>query len=289
MPYKDSNFRKLHAYIERKAVEGACVVRNLPVAATPQEREKILQGFGQTVSLLPARKNGNLFYHEIISIKPQEGVSMERHLQALHDLAHHYLDQRAPHHPAFGRVHSEPGNIHIHLMVSANELHSKKRHRLPKQKFAAIQRECERWFNATFPELRQETIYNRTGPKKETPSLHEAQRDRRTQTLSQKKKLELTLLELLQKSGKEEDFKKLLENEKVELYRRGKTVGVVFEGKKYRLKTLGVLDKYEAAKARWIALESRRRDLSAFYQRLEVQPEREFELPPVINPPVGWK
>lgn len=286
MPYKDPNFRRLYAYIQRKAVEGCCVVRNLPFADS-QDGELILQSFEENVSLLPKRKNGNLFYHEIISIQPKNGVSVERHLQALHDLTHYYLDQRAGLHPAFGRVHYEPGNMHIHLMVTANELYSTKRHRLQKQRFSMIQRKCERWFNATFPELEQDTVYNREAPGRR-PSLRESERAKRTKEPSKKELLTQQLKNLLQNPQGEGDFTLKLKAAGMKFYQRGKTKGVVFEGKKYRLKTLGVLEQYEAAQARWALTETRKRDFEAFYEMIGAQGKREFELPPTINPPVGW-
>ena len=287
MPYKDANFSKLYAYIQRKAIGESCILRNFALV-DDQETESIISGFQENVSLLPPRKNGNLFYHEIISIQPKEGVSMEKHIQALHDLAHHYLEQRASGHLAFGRVHSEPGNIHVHLMVSANALDSAQRHRIPKGKFTAIQRDCERWLNATFPELHQGFIYNKVEPGRETPSRKETERSKRTKKPSRKQSLERELTELLEQVEREGDFAQALKTAGMEFYQRGRTMGVVFEGKKYRLKTLGVLDKYEAAKSRWTEQEKRRRDLMDFYEHLEAQGKREFELPPNINPPVGW-
>lgn len=287
MAYKDANFRKLYDYIQRKAVGDSCVLRNFTLC-DDQDPEPIMAQFQENVSLLPSRKNGNLFYHEIISIQPKAGISMERHLQALHDLAHHYLDQRAQGHLAFGRVHSEPGNIHIHLMVSANALESERRHRVPKGKLIAIQRDCERWLNASFPELHQGFIYNKMAPGRESLSRQESERLKRTQQPSRKEALSRELARLFEKTGAEGEFTQSLRTAGMEFYQRGRTAGVVFEGKKYRLKTLGILDNYEAAKSRWKTTEARKRDLALFYEHLEAQGKREIELPPTMNEPMGW-
>jgi len=289
MPYKDANFQKLYAYIQHKAVGEQCVLRNFHLV-DDQEEAPIIEAFEENVKLLPARKNGNLFYHEIISIKPSDDVPFERQFQALHDLAHHYLEQRARDHLAFGKIHFNTGNLHVHLMVSANALYSSRRHRLPKARFASIQKESEKWLNATFPDLQQEPCYQQRTAGRQAPSRSERERSKRTRKPSHKQELTQKMRDILIGSEREGEFSRSLTTAGMKFYQRGRTPGVIFEGKKYRLKTLGVLKDYERAKARWLEMESRRRSLSEFYQGRSTQHLKpEFELPPVINPPLGWK
>ena len=136
---------------------------------------------------------------------------------------------RAENHLTFTALHTDKDHLHIHLMISANELEGNKRVRLSKKAFSTIQKELEQYLNTTYPQLGKTTHYNKD----------------LTQIKSKKELLKSTLDDLFTGSPSKEDFKSKSSELKLEFYTRGKTVGVISEGKKYRLKTLGVLEAYE--------------------------------------------
>jgi hypothetical protein len=119
-------------------------------------------------------------------------------------------------------------------MISANELEGNKRVRLSKKEFSTIQKELETYLNTTYPQLGKTTHYNKD----------------LKQIKNKKELLKTSLVDLFINSTSKEDFKRQSEELKLEFYTRGKTVGVISKGKKYRLKTLGVLEEYEKTVAR---------------------------------------
>ena len=117
-------------------------------------------------------------------------------------------------------------------MISANELLGNKRRRLSKKEFANIQKELENYTNKKYPELGITKLYNK--------DLKEFK--------SKKGKLIDILDNLFSLNLSKDEFINYLENFNIKLYKRAKSFGVIYENKKYRLKTLGYLEKFEALK-----------------------------------------
>jgi len=67
---------------------------------------------------------------------------------------------------ARGRIHRSDRHIHLHLVVSANEVGGKRRKRISKKEFTRIQKEVEALCLESYPGLCQEPVYNQTILKK---------------------------------------------------------------------------------------------------------------------------
>jgi len=68
-------------------------------------------------------------------------------------LTEYYLQLRAPHALAMAEVHFDTANPHVHVMISANELHSNKRVRVSKRDFADIKTALEQLQIELYPKL----------------------------------------------------------------------------------------------------------------------------------------
>ncbi len=70
-------------------------------------------------------------------------LSLEEQQKILYELTGDYLDLRAKDHPVFGTMHHDKEHLHMHLMISANEMEGSRRKRLSKQRLASIQKAIE--------------------------------------------------------------------------------------------------------------------------------------------------
>jgi REP element-mobilizing transposase RayT len=167
MSRKSTSFAQLFDYMNRAQNKGDALSWNIH----GMSRSQMLQSFYDNAALLRSHAKGNILYHEIISLKHCPSVSIERQQKALYDLAHKYLASRGKDLLGYGRIHVEKGHIHMHLMLSSNELSKSKRHRLSKEAFRVIQQQCELYIQQTYPELEQQTIYTKNYTKKTPPTV----------------------------------------------------------------------------------------------------------------------
>jgi hypothetical protein len=219
------SFEALYRYLTR---DEDSLLNAFNLYADPHSKEEIVQAFLDNAKHLKNARGKNYLYHEIISLTPNT-LALQEQQHILTDLVSKYISLRAQNHLTFTALHQDKDHLHIHLMISANELEGSKRVRLSKKEFSTIQKELEQYVNTTYPQLGKTTHYNK--------DLNKIK--------SKKELLKSTLHDLFKNSRCKEDFKRESEELKLEFYTRGKTVGVISEGKKYRLKTLGLLEEYE--------------------------------------------
>jgi len=224
------SFEGLYNYLTRDIDS---LLNTFNLYATPQQKEALIKEFLDNAKHLKKAKGKNYLYHEIISLNPNT-LPLQEQQNILTDLVSKYISLRAENHLTFTALHKDKDHLHIHLMISANELEGNKRIRLSKKEFSTIQKELETYLNTTYPQLGKTTHYNKN----------------LKQIKSKKELLKTSLVDLFINSTSKEDFKRQSEALKLEFYTRGKAVGVISEGKKYRLKTLGVLEEYEKTVAR---------------------------------------
>jgi len=224
------SFEALYTYLTR---DKESLLNAFNLYADPHQKQAVIQEFLDNTKHLKNARGKNYLYHEIISLNPNT-LPLEEQQHILTDLVSKYISLRAENHLTFTALHQDKDHLHIHLMISANELEGTKRVRLSKKEFSTIQKELETYLNTTYPQLGKTTHYNK--------DLNKIK--------SKKELLKSTLDDLFHNSHSKEDFKSKSSELKLEFYTRGKTVGVISEGKKYRLKTLGVLEAYEKTVAR---------------------------------------
>ena len=248
MSRKAPTFAQLVGYIgqDGEGGKGRCFSRNLFYDG--QDTKTISQQFWNNYQYLPARKNGNALYHELIVLQPQPHLTDDQVTQVLLDLAREYTKRRAPNQLAWGRVHFDTKYPHLHLMLSANDVRGNRRKRLDKASFDQIQKDLELYKEQRWPELIDERVYNKSRNDNIKIKSSEGEFVRRTGKPSNKMQLAQTLATLLSHHQDMSAFQSDLSRAGYELYQRGKQWGVVNveTGKKHRLKTLGLSDSFEA-------------------------------------------
>lgn len=211
--------------------------------------------FEENYRFLPRRKNGNALYHEVIVLEQEESVAPTRQAEILLALAERYCEMRAPGQLAYGRVHQDQKHQHIHLMLSSNGVRSPRRARLPKARFAEIQRELEAFKLERFPELSPLRIYDRKEEGRQTVKSknREQQAKAREKRPSQKQRLGAELERILKGATSRQDLEARLAAQNLQLYQRGKSIGVesTIDAKRHRLKTLGLEAEWGEAEARF--------------------------------------
>ena len=239
MSRKGPSFAQLIAYIDQGATtQDPIFARNIYASDQPKWTA---QQFIDNHRHLPARKNGNSLYHEIIALKPQSGLSVEQMRSILLKLAERYTSLRGPKQLTYGRVHMDTQSPHIHLMSSSNELSRRARVRHSKADYRQIQIAMERYAKTAFPTLDLPDIYDRpkakTGPK---ISNAEAEMIRRTGKPSTRQEITKTLQQEVGSKPTWAKVRELANRMGWNLYQRGRAWGLIVEGRKYRLSTLGI-------------------------------------------------
>ncbi len=219
------SFEALYNYLTR---DKKSKLNSYNLYANPYNKKEVIQEFFQNAEYLKRARGKNYLYHEIISLNPNT-LPLKEQIDILSDLVTKYISLRAENHLIFTALHTDKEHTHIHLMISANELLGEKRVRLSKKDFATIQKELEQYINTSYPQLGATKHYNKD----------------LTAIKSKKELLKDTLEELFKNCSSRDNFISKCKQEGLSFYTRGKTVGVIYGNKKYRLKTLGLLDSYE--------------------------------------------
>ena len=247
MARKEPSFKDLYEYMHKEKNRGSLtIVHNL--FAKEDDKEKIINAFSENAKLLKKRKNGNYLYHEIISIAKNDKLPIREQEKILFDLTNRYLQKRAKNLLAYGVVHYDKDNLHMHLMISANELYSSKRFRLSKKEFNSIQKEIEEYRLERYPNLDNRKLYTQSKEdkkRKEKVNQKEYQMQK-SGRVTQKAIVKEILLRVFKESKTREEFLLNLKSNNLEFYQRGNTIGVesLEFGRKFRFKTLGLLDEY---------------------------------------------
>lgn len=189
--------------------------------ADPRDRDAVINEFKANARHLK-RSRGNVYmYHEVIAFQ-KNGFSLEREQEILNELAAYYIQQRAENHLCFTALHSDKAHTHIHLMISANAIDSKARRWLSKTAFADIQKKTERHLAKQYPEL-------------ETCHYHKQ---------GKKAWIKEQLRGIFEKAETYRQLNDDLKAHGLEIRYRKNTPRALFEGKAYRLKTMGLESEY---------------------------------------------
>lgn len=236
MSRKEPSFSQLMEYIDREAGQEAFTIRRNLYG---RDHHSIRSEFEANAELLQKRKNGVYLFHEILSITRARGLSAEEQKQRLYDITSEYIKARCPENLVYGGMHQDKDHsYHMHLIISANKAGDLKRQRLNKHQFREIQVKLEAHVLKTYPELEQKLAIGKRSENGRNKG--EVEMERRT---GKRPKLE-EILERIKNaynlSADRESLISALRQERLDLYIRGSTIGVVDldEGKKHRLKTL---------------------------------------------------
>jgi len=227
---KDKSFNQLYDYMKK-----GTTFEDLDLTFShnifSKERDEILREFNSNAQFLNARKNGNYFYHDILSISRKENsLNKKYQKEALLDLTNTYIKNRAPDCLVYGFIHDEKdNNLHIHLMISANEYQKTNRFRLEKKDFQKAKEITESKCLAKYKDLEQDKIITKDRTYK-----------------NDKEKLIIDFEYNSSYASSKEELKELMLVDGYEYYSRGNTDGfrIIQTKKNHRLKTLGVKDQF---------------------------------------------
>ncbi len=274
MSRKTASFSQLLGYITGKGkVFTAPITHNL--SADGSDIEIVNQEFLTNAQYCPPRKNGVVLYHEILSLSGKDRNQVT--VAMLSDLAQKYVALRASKALVFGTIHFED-NPHVHLVISGNLGYRRDKLRLSKAEFARVKRELEWYQKEHYPELEHSLVFEQGGGQevkkgdqtiRQTRTFSEYERDRRIHQqgrgeLSRKDTLREKICSSLVAAVSVMDFSQRLTEHTISLYSRGsRLAGVVFKGKKYRFRTIGLDTTLENALMRWEQIPKRQKILSA--------------------------
>lgn len=260
MARKSVSFGQLLDYFSAPEEAGPALLHNLQ---TRQDDPPAIRAeFNTNAHLLPPRRNGNVLYHEILSFGAGDGAALTPAI--LEDLTRRYLDLRAPYALGDAKAHFDSDCPHVQLLISANNVGSHQRLRLPKQRFREFQRELERYQKERYPFLSGSLAQERRPQRgvQETRSEQERRRwgDRKP---SRKETVRELITGELAVAGSGPDFYRRLLSHGLRLYRRGMTIGVedLEDCRRYRLKTLGLAESFDRTMTAWRRLLEQLREI----------------------------
>jgi phosphoenolpyruvate carboxylase len=239
MSRSSKSFASLYDYFCK---DDDVILRGFNIFSNVYNKDEVIKEFLENAQYLKTARGKNYLYHEIISLKEND-LNLDEQREILEDLALKYLSLRAENHLGLMALHSDKGHIHIHLMISSNRISESKRTRLSKKKFHSIQQSIERYTNQTYPQLEPTSHYLRDKNLKKDKRAEQELKHKRGKT-TKKEQLKTLLKEAFEKANSTTYLKNYFKDLNIEFYIRGLTTGVIFEKKKYRLKTLGVEDLY---------------------------------------------
>lgn len=161
MARKKPNFKQLIRYMNQEADPYFIFTQHL----SSDDPLIVQQAFKENYSYLVRKgKQFNALYHEVISLKRMPNIPLNQYIQAMYELVPRYLSLRGPMLLGYGTLHIKDHHLHVHLMLSANNLGQEKRHCLTRFEFALVQRLVESFVLKYYPELRQEPVLSKTQP-----------------------------------------------------------------------------------------------------------------------------
>jgi hypothetical protein len=254
MGRSSKRFGTLYNYLTRDE-EFELYTHNL--YANAYDRKRVIKEFLENSSYIDSSRGKNYFYHEILSLQSNSNLSIKKQKEILFDLAQEYIKQRANEHLVLQAIHTDKKHTHLHLMISANKMLSNKRERLTQKEFATIQKDVESYQNSKYPYL-ESKHYEKSMQKdisKSKRAEQEIKHNKKKQT--KKEQVKESIKDIFEKATSKTSLENMLKNSSYEIYTRGKNIGVVHEGKKYRLNTLN-LDKSYKLKLREFELKKAR-------------------------------
>ena len=263
MSRKEASFSQLLSYINKPKHKGkTAVLYNFQNFS--DNLRKVESEFLENYAYAPKRKNGNAFYHEIISFSEKDGKFLTEEI--LHDLVFEYLENRAVGALAYAKVHFDRKNPHVHIVISANLIKSPKKLRISRGDFETIKKHLERYQKRKYPFLENSIVFEGLEKKERIKkTIKEGERERRKGNKNEKSRKEQIagIVKNCLCAGSEKEFAEKLKAKGLKFYVRGKTAGVqeTHTMRKFRFWTLGVGVLYLEAQKRWENVNKRQEEI----------------------------
>ncbi|CAN5355357.1 hypothetical protein BH11BAC1_BH11BAC1_23090 [soil metagenome] len=183
------------------------------------------------------RKDGVRLTHEILSWHRDDSKKIT--LAKMEDMARKYIRQRNPNGMYVCVPHFDKEHYHLHICASGIEYKTGKGLRLAKTDLQNLKKGIQKYQQEKFPELSQSIVQH--GKKdKSVFTEKEYQFKLRTGRESDKEKIIEVLKTCFKKANSKETYFTILQDSNLKMYeRKGEVTGIVFNGQKYRFKSLG--------------------------------------------------
>lgn len=209
------------------------------------------------------RPDSVILSHEILSWHREDTKNIT--IEKLEEMAKEYIKLRNPSGMAIAVSHSDKQHLHIHFCFSGLEYHTGKSLRMSKAEFTKLKQDIQNFQKEKFPELSNSIVEHGKSEKKTLalPSDREYQIKRRTGRATDKEQVLGMLKDCYHRAISKEDFFEMVEECGLKIYERGGRIsGVVMNGRKFRLKRMGVeeerLDELEVGMKRGKEIEKLR-------------------------------
>lgn len=248
-------FNYLIDYFHKQDIARGAFSHNL-LSRSP---EAVKAEMNANIKYLSKREGCNQAYHEMLSLPKELKIPRKRQAAMLEDIARFYLSRRAPKCLAYGVIHYDQEHLHMHIAITANEIRDRKRHSLSKAAFRQIQQDVEAYRIREYPELGRDTYYDdaararKSEREKYGPVLKDREKAMKVRTgkLSRKERDHFLVRDIFQDVKSERQLVGRLKQAGFELYIRGKSEGVIAaDGRRYRLRTIGLEERMLTARAR---------------------------------------
>lgn len=144
-------FRRMIRYADSDKDRSAADVFSIRHNLESFDLDGIIAEFDHNNHFRKERKNGIALRHHIMSFAPESTPYLDQ--AKLHDLAQKYLELREEKGLVFVKPHLAESHIHLHFIISGNELNSQKSTRRSKRDFLEIHQTLEQYQQAHYPEL----------------------------------------------------------------------------------------------------------------------------------------
>lgn len=238
MSRKSRSFSQLYDYLTR---DKSSFTFSRNTYSNPKQKKEFVNEFYKNARHIRDSRGKVYMYHEVLSLEKND-LSLKRQQEILLDMSDVYLRARADYHLAFGVIHKEKESLHVHLMISANEIEGEKRVRLSKQKFSSIQKQLETYKNQKYIELTKSSLYQDKKDLSKEKQNEQELKNRGAKSI--KEEMRQNLKETFSKARSSTYVENSLKSFGYEVYERGDTKGITYKNKNYRLKTLGLEKEY---------------------------------------------
>jgi hypothetical protein len=189
------------------------------------------------------RVDSVLATHEIVSFHRDDAKNIS--LEKLKDIAMQYIQQRNPKGMYVAVPHFDKEHYHIHICASGIEYMTGRSLRLDKKGLNELKKNIQQYQQLKYPELSRSIVNHGALPKGHALlSEKEYQYKQRTGRATDKEQVIGMLKTCYKKANSKDDFFELLKDCGLSPYvRGGRRSGVLFNEKKYRLKTLGFTEE----------------------------------------------
>ena len=242
MSRKTKTFSQLLNYMNK---EQTLNVFTWNMYSNSKNNQELVDEFMQNSHHLDSARGKVYLYHEVLALE-QNNLSLEEQQKIIYDLSNKYIQQRANENLVYGVIHNDTKHLHMHLMISANKIAQNKRVRLSKSEFKQIQMNVEQYKNQTYPQLEQTNIYVKQKDRSKSKQQEQEIKHRRKKEPT-KEQIKEELEDIFLKTYTKTYLDNALESKKFKVYTRGKSTGVTYKNKKYRLNTLGLESDYKQA------------------------------------------